>query len=259
MAVEDDTLISRLYRDGTSIRGTAAASRRAPKTVHRRLQAAGVPLRRPGGSTRRDPPVQLTPGQIAEAAATYTGGTVSLHDLGAAYGVSGDTMARKLRAAGAEIRPRGRTLAAAPAQASADVLRLHHQGLPPRDIAAQLGRGTAGCIARELRRAGLTPHRGRPMPAPVTLAVAYARAGSLRALQPTVRVDEVRLKAALSASGVPVGSLRRVPPPLRAEVARLAASGVSRGQISVRTGLKADLFPQVGRPVGTAGGSPARP
>jgi len=252
----DDARMQRLYRDGASIRDIAAACGRDPKTVHRRLAAAGVPRRRSGGSASQGPRTRLTPDQVSAIKAAYLAGGVSLHDLGTAYRVSGDTIARKLRRAGVAVRPRGRTLAAAPAQASQDVLRLHAQGLPPRDIAARLRRGAPGDVARELRRGGLAPHRRRPIPPPAELAVCYARAGSLRALSSTVRAGEDRLKAALEEAGVPVGSLRRVPPGLRPDVARLAAAGASPAQISAQTGLSPDLFPQVGRPPRAADGSP---
>jgi transposase len=245
----EEALMKRLYDQGASIRDIAAACGRSPKTVHRHLTAAGVTFRSPGGgSPRQRRRVRLTPAQEQQIQAAYRAGAVSLDELGTAYGTSGDTIGRRLRRAGVPVRPRGQTIAAAPVPAGKDVLRLHRQGLPPRDIAARLHRGTAAGIARELRRAGITPHRRRPVPPPAELAVAYARAGSLRALSTTLRAGEDRLKTALEAAGVPAGSLRHVPPALRPEVARLAATGATRDQIAAQTGISADVIPQVGKP-----------
>lgn len=252
----DRASIPRLYLDGASIRAIAGACGRDPKTVHRRLAAAGVPRRRPGGSARTGPRAKITPEQVPAIAAAYQAGKVSLADLGVTYKVSGDTIARKLRQAGVTIRPRGRNLTAADLTATEEVLHLHAQGLPPRDIAARLHRGTAADVARVLHRAGVIPHRARPIPRPRELAVSYARAGSLRALSASLKIAEDRLRAALQAAGVPPGSLRHVPVPLRTEVARLAAAGVSPDQIAARTGLSPELFPQVGRPHGATAGSP---
>lgn len=193
------TRMARLYRDGKSIRQVAVACGCSPKTVHRQLIASGVPLRPPGGvKGRRAARQPLTTREELAAAAAYQGDRASLHSLGVAYGVSGDTMARRLRARGTEIRPRGRPLAAgSPAEPSGDVLRLHSQGLRPRDIAAKLGRSDPAEIARQLRAAGLTPHRCRPIPARAELAAAYADAGSVRALARRYQVAEDRLRKAL--------------------------------------------------------------
>jgi Helix-turn-helix domain len=243
-----DTQLERLYRSGASIRETASACGRSPKTVHRRLTAAGVPMRPPGGAAARQAPrARLTPAQQDAVKDTYPAGGVSLHDLGTAYQVSGDTIGRVLRRAGIPVRPRGRTLAAAPAPASQDVLRLHGEGLPPRDIAARLQRGTPASTARQLRRAGVTPHRRRLLPPPAELAVTYAQAGSLRALSKAIPVGEDRLRAGLEEAGVPAGSLRHVPPGLRPEVARLAAAGTAPAQISAQTGVSLDALKQIGK------------
>lgn len=236
----DDTRLGRLYRDGTSIRGIAAVSGHAPKTVHRRLEAAGIPRRPPGGGfPRQARRVPFTHAQENEIIAAYQAERISLDDLGARYERSGDTIRRLLRRRGEPIRPRGRTLATTPVPPKPEVLRLHGQGWPPRDIARQTGEGTAADIARQLRRAGLTPHTRRPLPPPGELAVAYARAGTLRALGRETRISEDRLKDALAAAGVPAGSLRHVPVAGRPEVARLAAAGATPAQIAGQTGINA--------------------
>jgi hypothetical protein len=202
-------------------------------------------MRPPGGAAARQAPrARLTPAEQDAVKDTYPAGGVSLHNLGTAYQVSGDTIGRVLRRAGIPVRPRGRTLAAAPAPASQDVLRLHGEGLPPRDIAARLQRGTP---ASQLRRAGVTPHRRRPRPPHAELAVTYARAGSLRALAKAIPVGEERLRAGLEEAGVPPGSLRHVPRGLRPEVARLAAAGTALGQISAQTGVSLDALKQIGK------------
>jgi hypothetical protein len=142
--------------------------------------------------------VPFTDQQERAAAAAYGSGQMSLHSLGAKYGVSGDTIARRLRARGVEIRPRGRPLAAGPpGEPPRDVLRLHHRGLPPRDIAAELGSTDPAEIARQLRAAGLIPHRGRPIPAGADLSAAKAGIGSIRALARRYGVAEYRIRAAL--------------------------------------------------------------
>lgn len=191
--------IARLYRSGKSIREVAVACGCSPKTVHRRLIAAGITLRPAGGVKGRRPArVPLTAEEEQAAAHVYSDGQPSLHKLGTDYGVSGDTMGRRLRARGVEIRPRGRTAASRPpAGPPPDVLRLHHEGMPPRDIAAELGRSDSAEIARQLRAAGHTPHRGRRIPSGADLAAAFAEAGSIRALARRYRVSEDRLRTAL--------------------------------------------------------------
>jgi hypothetical protein len=195
--------MAELYGAGKSIREVAVACAASPKTVHRRLTAANVPLRPPGGvkgrQAAREP---LTAEEEQAAAATYRDDRPSLHDLGAAYGVSGDTMGRRLRARGVPLRPRGRR-AESPPQPSADVLRLHDQGLPPRAIAAQLRNADAAAIAEQLRAAGHSPHRGGHIPAGAELAAAWAAAGSVRALARQYQVAEYRVRAALRDQGIP--------------------------------------------------------
>lgn len=184
-----------------SIRAVGAACSRPAKTVHRRLVAAEIPLRAPGGGGPRRQPIRLSPAQERQIAEAYLRDQVSLDSLGAAYQVSADTIARKLRAQGVPIRQRGRTLSAhRHREPSGEVLRLHHSGMPPRDIAAQLRGISAAQVARQLRTAGRTPHRGRPIPAGAALNAARARAGSVRALAKELRVSEKRLRDALAAT-----------------------------------------------------------
>jgi lambda repressor-like predicted transcriptional regulator len=206
-----------LYDSGMSIRQVAVACGCSPKTAHRRLIAAGVTLRPAGGVKGRRPAREpLTAEEEQAAADVYSGGQPSLHKLGTDYGVSGDTMARRLRARGVEIRPRGRTAASRPpAGPPPDVLRLHHEGMPPRDIAAELGRSDPAEIARQLRAAGHTPHRGRRIPAGADLAAAFAEAGSIRALAHRYRVSEDRLRAALGEQRGAISPGRQAGPALR--------------------------------------------
>jgi hypothetical protein len=194
--------MARLYQDRQmSIRAVGAACSRPAKTVHRRLVAARIPRRAPGGGGQRRRPTRLTPDQEQQMAYEYLRDEVSLDSLGATYEVSADTVARKLRARGIQIRERGRTLSAPPrSEPSAELLRLHHSGMPPRDIAAQLGGTDAAEVARQLRGARLTPHRGRAIPSGAALAAARAEAGSVRALAKNLRVSEKRLRAALEAA-----------------------------------------------------------
>ena len=219
----DDMRMMRLYDDGASIRETAAACGRAPKTVHRRLAAAGVPRRRPGwrvaarGGVSGPRPPRRRPSRPRMTPAVSPCMSSAPPTRSAATRWAG--------CSGGWARASGRAepaLTAAPAcgrMCSPCTRRACRRGTSrPR-----LQRGSAAGIARELRRAGRTPHRRRPVPPPVDLAVSYARAGSLRALNETLRVGEDRLRSALQEAGVPAGSLRDVPPGLRAEVARLAA------------------------------------
>lgn len=198
------TRIARLYQDDRmSIRAVAAACAVSPKTVHRRLSAAGIERRAPGGSARRSKPVRLDDDQEYRIAEEYRQGEVSLDALGAGYGVSGDTIGRRLRRRGVAVRPPGRTLNAARFdEASAEVLDLHKQGLRPLDIALRLGRDDPDAIAGSLRQAGMTPHRGRQIPSGPDLTSAYRQAGTIRALASRLRVSERRLRAALEAVGV---------------------------------------------------------
>ena len=194
--------MARLYQeDKLSIRAVGAACSRPAKTVHRRLVAAEIPRRAPGGAGQRRRTTRLRPEQEQQMAEAYLRDDVSLDSLGAAYGVSADTVARKLRARRIPIRQRGRTLAALPRrEPPADLLRLHDSGMPPRDIAAQLGGIAAAEVARQLRVAGRTPHRGRAIPSGAALTAARAQAGSVRALAKKLKVSEKRLRAALEAA-----------------------------------------------------------
>lgn len=194
--------MARLYQERQmSIRAVGAACSRPAKTVHRRLVAARIPRRAPGGGGQRRRPTRLTPGQEQQMAEEYVRDEVSLDSLGATYRVSADTVARRLRARGIRIRERGRTLAALPRpKPSVELLRLHHSGMPPRDIAAQLGGTDPAEVARQLRGAGLAPHRGRAIPSGAALAAARAEAGSVRALAKNLRVSEKRLRTALDAA-----------------------------------------------------------
>ena len=203
-----------LYDSGMSVRQVAVACGCSPKTAHRRLIAAGITLRPAGGVKGRRPArVPLTAEEEQAAAHVYSDGQPSLHNLGTDYGVSGDTMGRRLRARGVEIRPRGRTAASGPpAGPSPDVLRLHHEGMPPRDIAAELRRSDSAEIARQLRAAGHTPHRGRRIPSGADLSAAFAEAGSIRALAHRYRVSEDRLRAALGEARGAISPGRRAAP-----------------------------------------------
>ena len=237
------------YDAGASIRGISRATRIPAKTVHRRLREAGTRFRRPGGQaarTRRPRP--LTDAEIEAVKAAYQQGDVSLDDLGTRYERSGDSIARLLRRAGAEVRPRGRTIAAGPApEIRPGVAALHRQGMRPADIAARTPGATAAGITRELRGAGLVPHRGRPIPAAPDLAVAYAEAGSVRALAASLHADEERIRGALAEAGVPAGSLRRIPAHLRPAAARLAAGGTAPARIAELTGLSPDATARLGQ------------
>jgi hypothetical protein len=246
-----------MYDADFSVRAIARATGIPAKTVHRRLGQAGTVFRSPGGqagtAAERLP---LSAADTEAMAAAYRAGDVSLDDLGRTYERSADCIARLLRDAGVGIRPRGRTLAAGTSPAiPADVTSLHRQGLRPADIAALTPGASAQTIARELRRAGLTPHRGRPIPAGEDLACAYADAGSLRALAAVLHADEERLRGALAEAGVPAGSLRKVPVELRPEAARLAAAGTPPRQISELTGLPAEATARLGRPARADGGT----
>ena len=243
------------YDAGASVRGISRETGIAVKTVHRRLRAAGTVFRRPG--CRGAAPARARPlGPAEEEAvkAAYLRGGVSLDELGARYERSGDSIARLLRRLGVEVRPRGRTLAAGPApQARAAVAEMHRKGMRPADIAARIPGGDAGEIARELRQAGMAPHRGRAIPAGPALAAAYAKAGSVRALAARLHADEDRIKAALAEAGVPAGSLRGIPGPLRPEAARLAAAGTDPARIAQLTGLPAGLTARLGQAPRAAG------
>ena len=205
--------MARLYQeDKLSIRAVAAACSRPAKTVHRRLVAAEIPRRAPGGGSQRRRTARLGPEQEQQMAEAYLRDDVSLDSLGATYGVSADTVARKLRARGIPIRERGRTLAALPSpEPSAELLRLHDAGIPPRDIAAQMEGLGAAEVARQLRGSGRTPHRGRVIPSGAALTAARAKAGSVRALAKELKVSEKRLRAALEAAGKDPIAAQRAP------------------------------------------------
>jgi hypothetical protein len=245
----DASALRVMYEAGTSVRGIARATRIPVKTVHRRLRQAGTRFRRPGGqAAAAGRPRPLTPAETEAVKAAYLLGGVSLDNLGARYRRSGDSIARLLRRAGVEVRPRGRTLAAGPAPVIRPaVAGMHRQGMRPRDIAARTPGATAVEIARELRRAGLVPHRGCPVPLGPDLAVAYAETGSVRALAARLHADEERIRVALAETGVPAGSLRRIPAPLRPAAARLAADGTDPGRIAELTGLPAAATARLGR------------
>jgi transposase-like protein len=236
------------YEAGASVRAISRATGIPFKTVHRRLQEAGTPFRKPGGRPAAPPPRTLSPAEIAAAAAAYERDRLSLDELGARYGRSGGSMGRLLRRAGVDVRPRGRTPAAPPPPLPTGLRELHSQGLRPADIAARTPGTTAAGIARALHGAGLAPHRGRPLPPAQRLAADYARAGSVRALARQLHADEDRLRGALAAAGVPSGSLRRIPVQLRHQVAKLAALGAPPAEIARRTGLPSAATARLGRP-----------
>ena len=243
-----------LYEAGASVRAISRATGIPPKTVHRRLQDASTPFRKPGGRRAAPQPRILSPAEIAAAAACYEQDRLSLDKLGARYGRSGCSMGRLLRRAGVDVRPRGRIRTAPPPQLPAGLWELHRQGLRPADIAARTPGTTAAGIARALHSAGLAPHRGRPLPSAQGLAADYARAGSVRALARQLHADEDRLRGALAAAGVPAGSLRRIPVQLRHQVAVLAATGASSAQIARHTGLPRAVTAALGRPAESTSG-----
>ena len=243
-----------LYEAGASVRAISRVTGIPLKTVHRRLQDAGTPFRKPGERHSTPKPRPLSPAEIAAAAAAYEQDRLSLDELGARYGRSGGSMGRLLRGAGVDVRPRGRIRTAPPPQLPARLGELHRQGLRPADIAARTPGTTAAGIARALHSAGLAPHRGRPLPAAQSLAADYARAGSVRALARRLHADEDRLRAALAAAGVPAGSLRRIPVQLRHQVAVLAATGASSEQIARHARLPRAITAALGRPAESTSG-----
>jgi transposase-like protein len=218
-----------LYRRGASIREVAAACGCSPKTVHRRLDAAGVRRRRAGGSPSRGRHVELAAEQVADAVAVYTSGRASLEALGRRYGVSGDTVGRRLRRAGVKIRARGRPLALSPGPDAAAVRRLHAAGLTDARIARRLDCKADG-VARVRRAAGLRANRGRPLPPPAELAAAYRSQGSVRALARRYRAAEDRIAAALTDAGVPVGRRRHHPDALAEDQAGRSADAARPGR-----------------------------
>jgi hypothetical protein len=237
-----------MYETGTSIRGISRATGVPAKTVHRRLRQAGTAFRSPGGQAGTESPRPLTADDTAAIKAAYEERGISLDSLGARYQRSGGTIARILRRAGAEVRPRGRAVTASAApQIRAGVAAMHRAGMRPADIAARTPGATTAGIARELRQAGLTPHRGRLIPAGPDLAAAYAAAGSVRALAARLHAGEDRIRDALAEAGVPAGSLRRIPATLRPMAARLAAGGAAPAEIAEITGLPACTADRLGR------------
>jgi hypothetical protein len=255
---QEATALKARYDAGASIRGISRATRIPAKTVHRRLREAGTRFRSPGGqAARARRPRPLSDAEEDDVKAAYQQGGVSLDDLGTRYERSGDSIARLLRRAGVEVRPRGRTVAAGPApEIRPGVAALHRQGMRPLDIASRTPGATAAEITRELRRAGLVPHRGRPIPAGPDLAVAYAESGSVRALAASLHADEERIRGALAEAGVPAGSLRRIPAHLRPAAARLAAGGTAPDRIAELTGLSPGTTERLGQ---AAQHSPAAP
>jgi lambda repressor-like predicted transcriptional regulator len=253
----DPSALRARYEAGESVRAISRAVGIPAKTAHRRLREAGTRFRRPGGQAAapaQRPP--LTDDDRAAIKAAYLKGGVSLDDLGARYQRSGDTIGRILRSAGIEIRPRGRTIAAGPApQTRPGVAAMHRQGMRPADIAARIPGATAASIGRELRHGGLTPHRGRAIPAGADLAAAYAEAGSVRALAARLHADEARIRGALAEIGVPAGSLRRIPVPLRPDAARLAVAGTAPDRIAQITGLPAAATAFLGKAAPSAAAS----
>jgi hypothetical protein len=150
------------------------------------------------------------------------------------------------------VRPRGRTLAAGPSpQVPADLVSSHERGLRPADIAERAPGADAGHIARALRGAGLTPHRGRPLPAAADLTARYAAAGSVRGLARQLRIDEERIRGALAAAGVPAGSLRCIPGRLRARAVRLVAAGIQGAELAATLGIPEDATRRLGQAPGT--------
>lgn len=248
-----DTRLDGLYRQGMSVRAIAAAEHLSAKTVHRRLTAAGVQLRPSGGRAGAKPPRPLAEQEIQAVAAEYLTSAVSLEVLGARYERTGGAIARLLRGQGIEVRPRGRTLAAGPGpQIPDDLLAFHEQGLRPAEIAAHAAGAQPVQIARALRNAGVTPHRGRPLPGGAELAAAYATAGSVRALARRLHADEQRIREALAAAGLPPGSLRRIQPGRRGKAAQCAAVDSPDRQFAVSAGSGQAKVPLIGRAAGDA-------
>lgn len=208
----DPAALKARYDAGESLRVISAATGIPLKTVHRRLAAAGTRFRSPGGLPGPRPRRALDDTRLAEAAAAYTDekNPASLDDLAGRYGRSPETIARGLRGIGVTIRPRGRSLACGPDRP-----------------------GTGS---------------GRPLPPGPELAVAYARAGSLRALAVRLDAREPLVRGGLAEAGVPVGSLRSVPRLLREDVARLAAGGAGPDLIAKRTGLSPGTLGRLGLP-----------
>lgn len=192
-----DSLKAR-YNSGESLRTIAAATGIPLKTVHRLLSAADTRFRSPGGRTGPLPRRRLEGDDLAQAAAAY---------LDENEPASLDDLSRRYGASPETI-----------------ARRLRGAGVPIRPRGRSLAAGPGG------------PEDGNLPPGPA-LAVAYARAGSLRSLAAQLRAREGLVRDALAEAGVPVGSLRSVPRALRPEVARLAAGGADPALIAGRTGL----------------------
>jgi hypothetical protein len=226
-----------LYEGGLSVRSAAAAAGCSPSTAHRRIVDAGIESR-PRRASRPARRVALSDDAVAEMAALYTAGRGSLHTLGTRFGVSGDTVARRLRDANVPVRSPGRTLAAGSAADSELIRRLHAGGDHVAEIRRKVGCSRAE-VLRVLTEAGLTPRTGRrarPLPDGAALAREYAAVGSLRALSSRYRASEPRIRLVLTAAGVSTARCPVLSSELRAKIVALVAQDVSPDEIARQTG-----------------------
>jgi DNA-binding transcriptional ArsR family regulator len=96
--VSDAEIVER-YRAGQSCAAIAEATGMSPSTVHRRLEREGIERRWPGmapGSRRRDLPIAIIVRRYREGE--------TLNAIGGSFGVSGQSVRRRLIEAGVERR-----------------------------------------------------------------------------------------------------------------------------------------------------------
>lgn len=99
----DEEIVS-LYKDNYSIREIAKIIGWSPKFVRNRLIWNKVQMRSRGGNRRRNP---VPRGEYILLKHLYVVRKMSLAEIAKVRGVSSKTIARRLKAAGVEIRPRG--------------------------------------------------------------------------------------------------------------------------------------------------------
>lgn len=184
----------RLYVDDElAVRQIGARLGFSHTAVHDALVNAGVQLRARGSRVKRIPAETR-----AAIVAGYRAGERTAV-LRARYGVSAQSIRNIVAEAGVPLRSGGRP-AGGPRRKfdRAGAAMLAGQGWPAGAIAVMTG-FSEGHVRRELRALG---YGRRPIPAGEELALAYDRAGSIRALAAELGCSPGRVKNALERDGI---------------------------------------------------------
>lgn len=138
---------ARRYKAGETLRDIAASAGVCMSTVHRRLVADGVPMRRPGTRLDRRKPAPEVWAKL------YRAGK-SLRQVAAEVGVAHTAVLHQLRQQGVQLRPRGGPRRRALPAWYGTAAELRARGLLHREIAEQLHKARVSVTRALLRTEG---------------------------------------------------------------------------------------------------------